>query len=74
MGFVDSDFSGCLSTGKSTYGYVFTVAGGPVTWKSKRSTAVTLSTLEAEYTALSEATKEVQWLLLAPPPAYKGPV
>jgi Reverse transcriptase (RNA-dependent DNA polymerase) len=60
--YCDSDYAGCKTTAKSTYGYLFTVAGGPISWKSKRSTTVALSTLEAEYTAISESVREIQWL------------
>ena len=62
MGFSDSDFAGDKITSKSTYGYLFIVAGGPISWKSKRSSTIALSTMEAEADALTEAVREVQWL------------
>ena len=62
LGFSDSDFASDKITSKSTYGYLFTVAGGPVSWKSKRSSTIALSTMEAESDALTEAIREVQWL------------
>jgi hypothetical protein len=34
MGFVDSDFAGCEDSRRSTTGWVFTLAGGPVSWSS----------------------------------------
>jgi hypothetical protein len=61
-GYSDSDWAGCTATARSTYGYLFTVGGGPVSWKSKRASTVAYSTLEAEYTALIQANKEAQWL------------
>ena len=33
--FVDADYGGCRDTRRSTSGYVFTMAGGAVTWSSK---------------------------------------
>ena len=42
---------------KSRSGYVITLSGCPVVWKSQLQTCVTLSTLEAEYYALSYALK-----------------
>jgi hypothetical protein len=60
--YCDSDFAGCKTTAKSTYGYIFTVAGGPVSWKSKRASTIALSTHEAEYNALTEAVREIQWM------------
>lgn len=62
IGFADSDFAGDRITAKSTYGYLFKITGGPVSWKAKRGTTICLSTLEAEYTALTEATREIEWL------------
>ena len=38
------------------------MAGGPVNWKSKRSSTIALLTMEAESDALTEAIRETQWL------------
>jgi hypothetical protein len=65
--YVDADFAGlwgyeddqdpvCV---KSRTGFVFTVAGCPVSWTSKLQTEIALSTLEAEYIALSLAMREL---------------
>ncbi len=43
---------------KSTSGYLFQIAGGPVSWRSKKQDTAALSTAEAEYVALSGATQE----------------
>jgi hypothetical protein len=58
-GFSDSDFAGDKMTRKSVYGYIIYFCGAPISWKSKASASITLSTTEAEYYACSEATKEV---------------
>lgn len=34
-GFVDSDFAGCKDSRRSTTGWVFTLAGGPISWASQ---------------------------------------
>jgi len=47
---------------KSTSGHVFLAAGGAITWCSKKQTVVALSSMEAEYVALSEAGREACWL------------
>ena len=60
VGFADSDYARDSSTSKSTYGYLFTLAGGAISWKSKRGLTIALSTLEAETIALTEATREIQ--------------
>ena len=61
-GFVDGDFAGCLNTRKSLSGYVFTLFGTAVNWKSNLQSVVALSTIEVEYNALAEGVKEGLWL------------
>ena len=43
-------------------GYVFICCGGPIQWKATKQSIIAASTAEAEYIALSEATKEAIWL------------
>lgn len=61
-GYVDSDFAGDLDKSKSTTGYVYTLAGGAVSWMSKLQRVVALSTTEAEYMAATQACKESIWI------------
>ncbi|KAK2074613.1 hypothetical protein P8C59_008807 [Phyllachora maydis] len=61
--FSDSDFAGDKATSKSTYGYLYKLASGPISWKTKRATTIALSTLEAETDGLTEAIREVQWII-----------
>ncbi|KAF7776615.1 hypothetical protein Agabi119p4_5008 [Agaricus bisporus var. burnettii] len=61
-GYVDSDYAGDNDTSRSTEGNVFFVAGGPVSWASKRQDRVSLSTVESEYTAFTRATQQALWL------------
>ncbi|KAE8714902.1 hypothetical protein F3Y22_tig00110187pilonHSYRG00229 [Hibiscus syriacus] len=61
-GYVDSDYAGDLDNRRSTTGYVFTLGGGPICWKSTVQSVVALSTTEAEYMAAAEAAKEALWL------------
>ena len=61
-GFCDSDYSTDLDKRRSVTGYVFKVGGNTVSWRSTLQHVVALSTTEAEYMALSEATKEGLWL------------
>jgi len=61
-GYSDSDYAGCIETRKSTSGYIFLIAGGAVSWKSKKQTNTATSTCEAEYMACCSAAKEAVWL------------
>ena len=58
----DSDFAGDLDKRRSTTGYVFTLGGGLVSWRSILQLTITLSITEAEYMAVTEAVKETIWL------------
>lgn len=57
-GYCDSDWANDSETRKSTTCFVFTLAGGAISWMSRRQTIVALSTAEAEYVAACEATME----------------
>ena len=59
QGFVDTDLGGDLDTRRSTTGYIYTLGGITVSWVSQLQKVVTLSTTEAEYVAISEASKEM---------------
>ncbi|XP_065623117.1 secreted RxLR effector protein 161-like [Quercus suber] len=62
VGYVDSDYAGDLDSRKSMTGYVFRFAGGPICWKSTLQDVIALSTIEAEYMAMTKAGKEAAWL------------
>jgi hypothetical protein len=61
-GFSDADWAGCQDGRRSTSGWVFIMAGAPVSWCSNRQSVVALSTCEAEYMALSAAAQEAVWI------------
>lgn len=62
LGYSDSNYGGDVCDRHSTTGYIFTIGGGAVSWCSKRQPTSATSTTEAEYMALSAATKEAIWL------------
>ena len=62
VGYGDADWGSCLETRKSRTGYTFYIGEGCVSHQSKKQATGALSTAEAEYMALSEATKEMKWL------------
>ena len=65
--FADADFAGLWNVedpqdptcAKSRTGYVIQLGGAPVVWKSKLQTLVAVSTMEAEYIALSMCMREL---------------
>ena len=61
-GYSDADWAGDVNTRRSTTGYVVMLNNGAVAWRSQRQPTVALSTMEAEYMALTEATKELKWI------------
>ena len=61
-GYSDADWAGDRDTRRSTSGMTFMLQGASITWSSKRQASVALSTVEAEYMALSQATQEAIWL------------
>ncbi len=60
--YVDADYGGCRDTHHSTSGFIFLMAGGVVTWSSKRQVTVALSTVEAEYVAMSRCAQQMVWM------------
>ncbi|PHT76426.1 hypothetical protein T459_19948 [Capsicum annuum] len=62
IGNTNSDFQSDIDSTKSTSGYVFTLGGGAIIWKSIRQPCVTDSTMEAEYVVASEVAKKAIWL------------
>lgn len=61
-GFVDSDWASDAIDRKSYTGFCFTMSGSVISWQSRKQTSVSLSSTEAEYTALSEAAREGVYL------------
>ena len=59
---VDADWGGCRATRKSTTGYVITINGAPIVWRTRRQTIIALSSAESEYIALSECAKHLSWI------------
>lgn len=60
-GFSDSDYAGDPEDRLSTYGHIFTLCKGPISWTSKKQRSVSTSTTEAEYVALCQAGKQAIW-------------
>ena len=61
-GYCDSDYAGDIATAKSTLGWIFLIAGSPISWKSKLQTIIAQSTTEAEYIAINSVSKEAVYI------------
>ena len=61
-GYSDSDWGGDISSRKSTSGFLFLYNNNIISWNSTLQKTVALSSCEAEYMALKEATKESIYL------------
>jgi hypothetical protein len=61
-GYSDSNWISDAAEIRTTSGYIFTIGGAAVSWRSHKQTILTKSTTEAELVALESATTEAEWL------------
>lgn len=61
-GYSDASWIDHTSDSKSTSGWIYTLAGGAISWASKKQTCIAHSTMEAELIALAAASKEAEWI------------
>ena len=61
-GYCDANWISDTRDSKSTSGYVFTLGGAAVSWKSSKQTCIARSTMESEFIALDKAGEEAEWL------------
>ena len=61
IGYSDSDWGSDADDRRSVTGYVFLLGGGAVSWQARKQTTVALSSVEAEYMAATQSTKEAMW-------------
>ena len=75
-GYSDADWNTLSDDSKATSGYIFSIAGGAISWKSKKQTILAQSTMESEMIALAAASEEASWLrsLLAKIPLWERPI
>jgi hypothetical protein len=62
VGYSDADYAGDPNTRRSTSGYLFIFNGAAITWSSRKQPIVALSTMQSEYIAASDSTREAVWL------------
>ena len=62
VGYTDSDWAGSLDDRKSTFGYMFHMRSGAISWASKKQPIVAQSTVEAKYIVANAAACQAIWL------------
>ena len=62
VGYSDADCANDPDDRHSTTGNLFLMAGGAISWLSKKQAVVALSSSESEYIALCSATQEAVWI------------
>jgi hypothetical protein len=62
VGFSDASYAPNSEDRKSISGYLFQMNGAAISWKSKKQPIISLSSMEAEYIAITAAIKEAKWL------------
>ncbi|UYV66657.1 hypothetical protein LAZ67_4002469 [Cordylochernes scorpioides] len=62
LAFSDSDWANDIDDRRSTSGSAVTINGCLVSWRSEKQNCVSLSTMESEYIALAQTTKEILWI------------
>ena len=61
-GLADANWATCTMDRRSYTGFCFIFAGAAISWESRKQRTVALSTAEAEYMALTDASKEAMYL------------
>jgi len=61
--FLDSDYAGDSNTRISVTGFCIFLLGVPIVWKSRSQKNMTLSSSKTEFIALSEAVKEIKFVV-----------
>src|SRR4051812_5085647 len=61
-GYIDASWNTDLDDSKSQYGFLFTLNGAAVSWRSAKKSIVARSSTELEYIAASEGSQEAIWM------------
>ena len=61
-GYADADWASCAVDRRSYSGFFFCLGGAAIAWEARKQRTIALSSVEAEYMAIGEATKEALYL------------
>ncbi|GKG18554.1 zinc finger, CCHC-type containing protein [Tanacetum coccineum] len=59
-GYSDANWISDIKDSRSTSGYVFTLGGAAISWKSSKQTVIAKSTMESEFIALDKCGEEAE--------------
>ncbi|KAJ9561510.1 hypothetical protein OSB04_006670 [Centaurea solstitialis] len=62
LGYSDADWTRCLETRRSTYGYSIFLGGNLVSWSAKKQPTISRSSCESEYRAMANTAAELIWI------------
>ena len=62
IAYTDSDYAGDPIKRRSITGYLFKLANGIISWQSHVQKTIALSSTEAEYMALSDCSRQANWI------------
>ena len=74
IGYIDSDWGGSEQDGRSTTGGCFSLGSSMVSWMSRTQDSVALSSVEVEYVAACEVSREALWLRKLIFGLFEGPM
>ncbi|KAJ6833977.1 uncharacterized protein M6B38_337145 [Iris pallida] len=61
-GFSDASWFSEVESERSTGGYIFTMGGAAISWKSKKQTMLSRSSMKSEFFVLDTAAEKAEWL------------
>nr|GEV28341.1 ATP phosphoribosyltransferase 1, chloroplastic [Tanacetum cinerariifolium] len=61
-GYNNANWISDIKDSKSTSGYMFTLGGAAISWKSSKQTVIAKSTMESEFIALDKCEEDAEWL------------